>query len=643
MTETRVPTPLRVLIAEDSEDDALLLVRTLRQAGYDVAFQRVDSGSALRAALSHSPWDIVLSDFSMPGFTGLDALKTVRSVDKDLPFIFVSGSMGEDTAVAAMRAGAQDYVMKGNLQRLPPAIARELQDAAVRRERTTTEGRLQATSQLLRATFASSPLAIIITDVNGRVELWNPAAESLFGWTEKEALGLVEPWVQPVAVPDVAMLRQQVTAGRRVPGRDVKRQRRDGTLIDVAVSASPIADASGAVHRVLVMAQDIRDRKRLEAQFMQAQKMEAVGHLAGGIAHDFNNLLTVITSYSDFLLEDLGADDVRREEVQQIRSAADAATALSRQLLVFSRNQVLQPQVVSINDVVSGAGKLLKRLIGASVELILALDTDAGLVEVDPGQLEQVVMNLAINARDAMPDGGKLIVETHNEMVDRGDAVPTPHVTLAVSDTGTGMDAATQARIFEPFFTTKEVGKGTGLGLSTVYSIVQQYDGYIHVYSEPGHGSTFRIHLPRVDAPTAEALAAAAPSPELLRGSEVILVVEDAAAVRSVARQVLERFGYTVLEAPDGATALHLASKLHGNIHLLVTDLVMPGMNGRDLAARFREIRPTAGVLFTSGYTEDTVVHNASLDPGAPYLQKPFTPEALARKVRETIGPARRP
>ena len=628
-----MPKPLRLLIAEDSEDDALLLVRNLRQADYAVSYERVAAPAALRDAITRGHWDLVISDYNMPGFGGLDALEIVRSHDRDVPFVFVSGSIGEDVAVAAMRAGAQDYVMKGNLQRLVPAIERELVDSKLRRDSHLAEQRLRATTEVLHAMFTASPLAIIITGLDGHVQLWNPAAHRLFGWSEQEVLGVPLPTIPDDATDDSIELRAQRLQSGPVGGRDVKRRRRDGVLIDVNVSAAVIRDGSGAPNRVLVLVQDIRDRKRLEAQFLQAQKMEAVGQLAGGIAHDFNNLLTVITSYSDFLLADLGAEDPKRDEVAQIRSAADAATALSRQLLVFSRNQVLQPQVVSLNDIVSGSGKLLKRLIGADVELVIALDKDLGLVEVDPGQIEQVVMNLAINARDAMPSGGKVVVETRNTF----DATTnSARVTLAVSDNGIGMDANTQAHIFEPFFTTKEPGKGTGLGLATVYSIVNQYDGTIHVYSEPNVGTTFKIHLPRIDAP-ARSAAPPPESPESLRGTECILVVEDAAAVRAVTRQVLERFGYTVLEAPDGPTALRLAAKVHGSIDLLLTDVVMPGMNGRLLAEQFREARPKAKVLFASGYTDDAILHHGVLEMGMPYIQKPFTPEALARKVRDTL------
>ncbi|HYV98976.1 MAG TPA: response regulator [Gemmatimonadaceae bacterium] len=501
-----MPTPLRLLLVEDSENDALLLVRTLRQAGFAVTHERVDSAPALRAALSHGPWDVVISDFNMPTFNGRQALTMVRDADRDVPFLFVSGSVGEDIAVEAMRSGAQDYVMKGNLTRLAPAIQRELND--------------------------------------------------------------------------------------------------------------------------------LRERKRLEAQFLQAQKMESVGQLAGGIAHDFNNLLTVIMSYSEFLLEDFAENDERREDLLQIRSAAEAATNLSRQLLVFSRAEALRPQVMPINDVLTDATKLIRRIIGENVELVLALQPDAGMVEVDQGLLAQAVLNLAINARDAMPNGGKLVVETRNTDHDGAS------VTLAVSDNGIGMDAAVQSRLFQPFFTTKAPGKGTGLGLMQVYTAVQQCRGTLNVYSEPNIGTTFKIHLPRVIT-GADAAHAVVRPPAPARPGETVLIVEDAAAVRTVARQVLERLGYLVHEAPDGGTALHLVERLQGEIHLLMTDVVMPGMNGRDLAKRMREVRPSVRVLFTSGYTDDAARHLGVLEPGGEYLHKPFTPEQLGRKVRDAIDETR--
>src|SRR6184192_1241387 len=361
--------------------------------------------------------------------------------------------------------------------------------------------------------------------------------------------------------------------------------------------------------------------------------MEAVGRLAGGIAHDFNNLLTVITSYGDLLLEDLAPGDSRRDDVDQIRKAAEGAAALTRQLLAFSRQQVLEPKVVDLRAVLAGTEKLLRRLIGADVHLATSLAPDLGAVKADPGQLEQIIINLAVNARDAMPGGGRLTIEAANMVV---EARPGRYVMLAVSDTGIGMDEQTKARIFEPFFTTKEPGKGTGLGLATVYGIVKQSGGFIWVYSEPGRGTSFKVYLPRVEEP-AEPAAAPTATVEPLRGTETVLVVEDAASVRMVTRQVLERYGYAVLEAPNGETALRLAAKHHGRIHLLLTDVVMPGLSGRQLAEQLAQLRPDMKVLYASGYADQAIVHHGILESGIAYLQKPFTPETLARSVRQVL------
>ena len=377
-------------------------------------------------------------------------------------------------------------------------------------------------------------------------------------------------------------------------------------------------------------------------QLRQAQKMEAVGKLAGGIAHDFNNLLTAITGYSELTLRRLRAEDPLRRNVEEIKKAGERAASLTRQLLAFSRKQVLQPKVLDLNAVVSDMEKMLRRLIGEDIELRTALAADLGSVKADPGQIEQVLMNLAVNARDAMPQGGNLIIETENVYLNEGYATrhiavkPGPYVMLAVSDTGEGMSEETQSRIFEPFFTTKEVGKGTGLGLSTVYGIVKQSGGNIWVYSEVGEGTVFKIYLPRVD----EAAQEYKPGPEAqesLDGTEVILLAEDDERVRGLVREVLEGYGYRVLEAEGGSAALSVSERHEGPIHLLLTDVVMPKMSGRELAIRLARVRPEMKVLYMSGYTDESIVHHGVLDAGTPFLQKPFEAEALARKVRELL------
>jgi two-component system cell cycle sensor histidine kinase/response regulator CckA len=402
--------------------------------------------------------------------------------------------------------------------------------------------------------------------------------------------------------------------------------------------------AGGDVQGAICMALDVTDRKQLEEQFRQAQKMEAVGRLAGGIAHDFNNLLMVIQGYADLLTDRLPEGDAMRRNAEQIQMASQRATSLTRQLLAFSRKQMLAPKVLNIQSVVSDMEKILRRLIGEDVELKTSAAPDLGLVMADRSQLEQVIMNLAVNARDAMPEGGRLTIEVANVELDssfaESPAVVSPgkYVLLAVTDTGSGMDAATQAHIFEPFFTTKEKGKGTGLGLATVYGIVKQSGGYVWVYSEPGQGTAFKIYLPRIEEEDAHAAREARPAAQSLQhGSETILLVEDEKGVRELAREYLEMTGYTVLQAGDGLSALALAAKHSSPIHLLMTDVVMPGISGRELAERIKKIRPEVKVLYMSGYTDQAVVHHGILESDAVLLQKPFTLPTLASKLREIL------
>ena len=382
--------------------------------------------------------------------------------------------------------------------------------------------------------------------------------------------------------------------------------------------------------------------KQRDEQLRQAQKMEAIGNLAGGIAHDFNNLLTVITGYSELVLKKMADSDPQRRKLEEIKKAGDRAAALTQQLLAFSRRQILQPKVVDVNAIISGMASMLQRLVGEDVHVNIALAPEIGSVKADPGQLEQVIMNLVVNARDAMPNGGKVTIETVN--IDRipvfsakpEAATKRPYVMLAVSDTGTGMDEATRARIFEPYFTTKSAGKGTGLGLSTVYGIVKQSDGEILVYSEPGHGATFKVYLPRVDHVATEP-AAVASAESLPSGTETILLVEDEPGVRAFAGEALRMQGYTILEARHGIEAQLLSAQHPASIHLLLTDVVMPQMNGREVAERLLPQRPGLKVLYMSGYAEQAVINRGIMESGFAFLPKPFTQHALLSKVREVL------
>lgn len=516
--------PLRVLIVDDSENDALILLHALRKAGYQPAYERVCTVPAMQAALQRQAWDIVISDYEMPGFGGFEALQLLKESGQDLPFILVSAVVSEETAVAAMKAGAHDYIMKRKLARLAPAIERELREAQTRAARKTAEAALRLS----------------------------------------------------------------------------------------------------------------------EAQLRQAQKIEAVGRLAGGVAHDFNNILTVITGHSELLLRQLAADDPCRKSAEQIEKSAFFAAALTRQLLTFSRKQVIEPQVLNPNTVVLNVEKMLRRLIGEDIEFCTVLDPAAGNIKADPGQIEQVIMNLAVNARDAMPAGGKLTVTTANTSLDENylqnfpDLSAGDYVMLAVADTGTGMSEEVKAHLFEPFFTTKPAGKGTGLGLATCFGIVKQNAGHINWYSELGRGTTFKIYFPRVQLALEPARVRSQPA-AVAGGRETVLVVEDEPAVRELAAFALREKGYTVFEAVNGEEGLRVARQHEGKIDLVLTDVIMPVMGGKEMADHLRTSHPDTKVLFTSGYTQDAIGHHGVLRPGIVFLQKPYMTTTLARKVREVL------
>jgi PAS domain S-box-containing protein len=402
-----------------------------------------------------------------------------------------------------------------------------------------------------------------------------------------------------------------------------------------------LVDKEGA-RQIVGVLRDITEHKQLEAQFLQAQKMEAIGALAGGVAHDFNNLLNVINGYCELVLEGLSEKDPVRNDILQISQAGTRAKSLTTQLLAFSRKQILQPAILDLNGVIENSYSMLRRLIPENIDLVLAAQPDLGLIYADPGQIQQVLMNLVVNARDAMPEGGKLTIETAN--VDYDDEYvrthPTvqagPYVMMAISDNGIGMDEKTRSRLFEPFFTTKEKGKGTGLGLSTVYGIVKQSNGFIWVYSEPGQGAAFKVYFPRTEG-VASGLKDEIDLEEMARGFETVLVTEDEPSVRNLAVRILRERGYTVLEASNGEEALRVVREYHGEILLILTDIIMPGMNGKELVAKLQAMHPKMKALYVSGYTENAIVHQGILDSGIAFLQKPFTVRNLARKVREVL------
>jgi len=515
------------------------------------------------------------------------------------------------------------------------------------------EEEIRQSQQKLSIHIEHTPLAVVEWDLDFRVANWNPSAERIFGYTREEALGQHAHFIVPThireRVDEVWRDLLEHKDGARTSSRYQFARNdniaKDGRLISCEWYNTPLVDDAGRVLGVASLVQDVTERVGLEESLRQSQKMEAVGRLAGGVAHDFNNLLTVILGYSQILADELPASSRLSESNAQIRSAADRAAGITRQLLAFSRKQVLSPRVINLNEILVNLDSLLRRLIGEDIEVLSAPARDLGSVKADPGQIEQVVMNLALNSRDAMPTGGKLTIETANANLDetyardRQPVVPGRYVMLAVSDTGEGMSTETQSRIFEPFYTTKEVGKGTGLGLSMVYGIVKQSGGYIWVYSEPGRGTTFKIYLPRADEPV-ESAASEKKSDGVQRGTETILLVEDDPQLRQLSTSVLSHCGYHVLVAASPEEGLAVCKANQREIQLLVTDVVMPRMNGRQLAEQILQVCPKLRVLYISGYTNNAIVHYGVLDPGLWFLPKPFTLSALVAKVREVLDAA---
>jgi two-component system, cell cycle sensor histidine kinase and response regulator CckA len=895
--------PLRVLILEDNPRDVEVCIRVLSDAGFEVQADIVDNGEGFAAKLYSKAYDIILSDHNIPSWSGKEAFLALKKSGKGIPFILVTGTLGDEAAVDLIKEGVADYVLKERLVRLAPAVRRAIAEKQTSDERERALCSLRQSEERIRlllnstaeaiygidlqgnCTFANprcalllgydksgdllgkqmhwlmhhtrgdgekypieecpiytasrtnqgthvddevlwrkdgssfpaeywsypilqneKPIGAVVTfiditerkkaaetirkerdraqqyldiadvillalDLEGRITLINRKGCSTLGWEERELIGrdwintclpartrkelreslysllsgnlsyienpiltksgeermigwrntllrdgagriigtlssgediterkqaeealrksearvrrLVESNIIGIAIGDLngrlidandafcgllGFTREGLLSGHMrwdqltppeyrnadqdavellrktgvAPPWEKEFFRKNGTRVSVLIGVVSMTAQSGDIEAVSFVV-DISERKLLEKRLRQAQKMEAIGQLTGGIAHDFNNLLGVIIGYSEILGDRLPENDPLRPKAEQIRKAGRRAAALTRQLLAFSRQQVLDPKILGLNAVVADTLKMLQRLIGEDIELVTVPAQDLGLIEADQGQIEQIIMNLAVNARDAMPQGGKLTITTANAEIDDIyarqclDTVPGSYVMLAMSDTGCGMDEETQTRIFEPFFTTKEEGKGTGLGLSTVYGVVKQSGGYTSVYSEVGLGTTFKIYFPRIKKTVSAALPNGGSS-KPLRGWETILLAEDALPLRELTRELLEEHGYTVLEAANGADAIRLAEKHREPIHLLLSDVVMPGMGGRELAESLVRIHPETKVLYMSGYLDDAIIRHGVLDAEIALLQKPFTKESLTHKVREALG-----
>ncbi|HYT91412.1 MAG TPA: PAS domain-containing protein, partial [Gemmataceae bacterium] len=547
------------------------------------------------------------------------------------------------------RTRAEEHLQQAQAELELRVRERTAELAKVNEELRRTIAEQRRTEEALRLRdrwLEALPQGVVITDPSlpdNPIIYANRGFERLTGYSQNGFLGKNPRFLQgPGSDPEAVAKLRTALREERPCLVEVLNYRKDGSSFWNALSIAPVRDASGKTSHFVGVQTDITEFKRLEEQVRQAQKMEAFGQLAGSVAHDFNNLLTIINGYSELLLNMLPVEEPARELVREVLRAGERSAALTRQLLAFGRRQILEPKVLDLNALVRDTEQLLRRVLGEHIELTLSLEPGLGWVKVDRGQIEQVLMNLAVNARDAMPEGGTLRIATGNVVLDESYAETHPqvhagwYVMLAVSDTGCGMDESIQARIFEPFFTTKGPGRGTGLGLATVHGIVRQSGGRIEVHSAVGRGTTFKIYLPRVEgaSPSAKSSAGLSTRPA---GTETVLLVEDEEAVRQLATLALRMSGYTILEAGSGEEAIQLCEQYPGPIHLILTDVVMPRMGGRELVDRLRAIRPELKILYLSGYTDDAMIHRGALEAEAAFLQKPFTTPALTRKVREVL------
>jgi two-component system cell cycle sensor histidine kinase/response regulator CckA len=642
-------TLFKFLCLEDSAEDLQLIVEALRADGLTHEVMDARTQKEFQAALNQTRFDLIISDFSMPSYNGMAALAAAQKAQPETPFLFVSGTIGEERVVESLKSGATDYVLKTHLKRLGPAVRRALHEARERTGRRKAEDSLKESEARFRQLAENIDEVFWLTDTQKGVMLYvNPAYEKIWGRTRASLYQDPHGWLEAIHPEDRERIREAVVTRQTKGGYDETYRivRPDGSIRWIRDRACPIHEESGEVYRVVGTAEDITEQRSLEERYRQAQKMEAIGQLAGGVAHDFNNLLTVMLGNTELVL--MRADRLDAETCENLKQVVDAARRaanLTRQLLAFSRKQVLQPQTLNLNELVANLVKLLDRVISEDIQLQCNYSAQAAFVHADPGMMEQVLMNLVVNARDAMPAGGKLVIGT--EMVSFNEDTARMHpearrgefACLTVSDTGSGIAPEHIARLFEPFFTTKESGKGTGLGLATVYGIVKQHLGWVEVASRPGAGSTFKVFLPATQKPMvvrAESGPEAAPR----GGTETILLVEDDLPVQLLTRRALEAFGYRVLEASSGPEALEIWRQRAGEIDLLLTDNVMPGgIVGRSLAEMLRKDRPGLKVIYISGYSPDQPGKQAKprSKHGTEFLQKPYRSTLLMESVRRCL------
>jgi two-component system cell cycle sensor histidine kinase/response regulator CckA len=647
---------IHVLLVEDNSGDARLAKEMLEQdGGRAFSVKHVETlEQAANALQTDSAIGLVLLDLGLPDESGLQSLRRIIPLANDASVVVMTGNQDEELGIAAIREGAHDFVTKGQIDGgqlrrvLRYATERQRMQRALRAEmtrRATAQEALLLSEERYRLLSETAPMGILLSNEHGKIVDANGEVLRLFGYSREELIGQSVEVLLPERLRHCHQ-RQRQSYMRKAEARpmgsglDVLGRRKDGTEFPAELNIGPLTTAEGMFISATIM--DVTSRKKLEGQLHIAQRMEAVGKLAGGVAHDFNNLLAVIVGCSDLILESVPPDHPEVKKVEMIRRAGLSGADLTSHLLAFSRQELVQPRVLELKETVERTEGLLQRLIGDNIDLSVSLESDLGNVKADPGQIEQIILNLAVNGRDAMPQGGRLTIDVRNSEItavhngEPEEVAPGRYVVLSVEDTGCGVDEQTLPRVFDPFYGTKPFGKGAGLGLATVYGIVKQSGGYICVKSEVGEGTAFKIFLPRVEQVVAhepqEMLEAT-----VLRGSETILVAEDSDSLREVLREYLESLGFSVLEGRSGTAALKTANNFKGVIDLLLTDVVMPGMSGVELARQLGAMHPQVKIIFISGYADDAKARQGILDSSGVFIKKPFRPKSLARKIRQVL------
>ncbi len=625
------------MIVEDSPEDAELMVINLKNDGFVPDWTRVETEEDYLKQLENQP-DLILADWSLPRFGGLRALELMKKKEMDIPFIIVSGSIGEEAAVDALRKGAWDYVLKDRMARLGEAVRHAMQDRRLREERLFVESELRHQKRILETILDALPVMVSFRDEQGRFRLVNRCWQQTLGWSQKET---AKEDILAELYPDEKSRNRVIDFISASEGRweDFRTRTRDGRVLHTTWTVVRLNDGS-----TVSIGIDVSEHRELEEQFRQAQKMEAVGRLASGVAHDFNNMLSIVTGYADLARTRLNAGDPLRHDLEEILRAAYKSANLVRQLMAFARRQPTEPKVLDLNLIIGGSEKMLRRLVGEDITLRFFPCTGIWKVKIDPSQTDQILANLAVNARDAIKGSGEIFIETFNYQIteeycrQHQGIKPGNYVMVRFRDTGAGMSKEVLGRLFEPFFTTKEPGKGTGLGLSTVYGIVKQNDGHIEVKSEQGCGTTFTIYLPRNEE--AEAIKDAREKEIECRGTETVLLVEDDTQILELCRRILHEKGYKVLIATGPDQALEICKSHQGPIHLLVTDVIMPGLNGKELREKIETLRSGIRVMYMSGYTADVMAQRGLCSQDEDFIQKPFSPAAFLTMIRRVLGRA---